>query len=403
MRYSPPAINVFSTPEREFLRIAATASPDWDRLRELGAQVKDWHFVWTAPPGQLDGVMCWRLLDPRMDGIVPEETREECRGHLAWLTSCQAVWQADVEAVLKLLNEAQVRYYCWGFPTGYASCGIDPEQWPRDGRQLSVTIASEDYQGAFAMLEEAGRRGWRRETLGQWLGERFWWVHAPGGTVIKWECCPPDHPHTWHGVRNWLPELADPLIFDSLVTREVYGVPMPVPPPEILVCLRALSGFTPLRFESPFTLFACAEIASHARAITDRGLLERYLRRLSDHVQKMPAHMEVGAQEYDRRGLPGTALLRRMKQAPERCGALPAVGWVNRLCSAVYPEAAEALKPLGAQHLLPLLWRHPGLDVTLDEPYECRDDFTRVEEFIFGPPTMEARMALGLIGKSEGS
>jgi len=134
MRYGLPAASIFSTPEREFLRVAAIANPDWNLLRELGARVKDWREVWSD--GQLHGVMCWRILDPQMDGIVPEEVREECRGHLEWLEESNRVYHEDCEVFLGRLDSLNIPYVIMGGPPQYAYLGLNT--WPRQWDDLDI-------------------------------------------------------------------------------------------------------------------------------------------------------------------------------------------------------------------------------------------------------------------------
>ncbi len=129
----------FSTPEREFLRLAAMAQPDWQAMRQIAITALDYGVLRrTALLHQLDGVVAWRLIDERLEGVVPELVRQRSQSYLDWLHAAQySVWNRFDQCCLKL-KEVGIRFAVTSGPIQYAMINIP--YCPREWRNIHIEL-----------------------------------------------------------------------------------------------------------------------------------------------------------------------------------------------------------------------------------------------------------------------
>lgn len=145
----------FSTNEREFLRIAALPSPDWAELGRLGKEAMHWGGLRTlALQHQLDGVVEWRCVDERLDGIVPEIVRQSCAQRIAELDAWNQPWLNMTQDFIAFVESMDIRYLVTGGPAIGALYGTG---WTRPLDHLDVLIHPDDVKAATDAMEE---RGW---------------------------------------------------------------------------------------------------------------------------------------------------------------------------------------------------------------------------------------------------
>jgi hypothetical protein len=131
----------FATNEREFLRIAAMAKPDWGELARLCRTAMDYGLLRrTALLHQLDGVVAWRLLDARLDGIVPNIVRDDCQQYLDWCNGWGSRYWDAISPIIEQLDDADITYVFHGGPAIYAVLGIP--NWPRCWLDIDLCIRS---------------------------------------------------------------------------------------------------------------------------------------------------------------------------------------------------------------------------------------------------------------------
>jgi hypothetical protein len=125
----------------------------------------------------LDGVLAWRLLDPHLDGIVPEDVRQECRGHLEWLKEVgKPYWRESCEFAA-LLDHLGIQYVAIGGPGQYAPLGIDC--WPRKWDDCDFDVHVESTADLERIAKASGATTVLRHSPG-------WWELAlTGGTRIS--------------------------------------------------------------------------------------------------------------------------------------------------------------------------------------------------------------------------
>ncbi|HUW09642.1 MAG TPA: hypothetical protein VM537_07910, partial [Anaerolineae bacterium] len=130
---------IFSTNEREFLRLAGLADPDWPELRRMGIEAMDWGLLRRMASGhQLGGVVAWRCADDRLDGICPEIVRENCRGYLSWLDFKGRTYAEQAKAAVAPLVTTGIPYIDVGSAPCYALLGMD--HWPRTWTDMDAYI-----------------------------------------------------------------------------------------------------------------------------------------------------------------------------------------------------------------------------------------------------------------------
>jgi len=143
---------IFSTNEREFLRLAGLADPDWPELRRMGIEAMDWGYMRRMASGhQLGGVVAWRCVDERLDGICPEIVRENCRGYLSWLDFKGRQYVEQAKAAVAPLVTAGIPYIDVGSAPCYALLGMD--HWPRTWQDMDAYIPTSRWYEAQAALK----------------------------------------------------------------------------------------------------------------------------------------------------------------------------------------------------------------------------------------------------------
>lgn len=200
----------FATPEREFLRLAALANPDWTALRHIARTALDYGALRDlALLHQLDGVIAWRLKSPELDGTVPNIVRDDCAGYLAWLHQANQPYCAAVVEVLTRLTEAGVEFAVLGGPWQYAPLGITDE-WCREWQDIDIHVHADD-PTVFAQARAAVSAHWRQ----QW---EYWWAcdyapgvriemgeHDPTSTTALLDICADTEPRVFAGVAAPVP------------------------------------------------------------------------------------------------------------------------------------------------------------------------------------------------------
>ena len=142
---------IFSTNEREFLRLATMSNPDWGELRRLGVESMSWgRLRHMAMLHQLDGLIAWRCIDPEVDGIVPEIFRQDCMKYLTYLEETNSVWVQSTRLFIDLLTKMDIRYMVTGAPAIYPSYGTTC--WPRVFNHLDVLIHPDDVKKATELM-----------------------------------------------------------------------------------------------------------------------------------------------------------------------------------------------------------------------------------------------------------
>ena len=186
---------IFSTPEREFLRLSAMAEPDWPAMTRIARTALHYgELRRLALLHQLDGVVAWRLLDERMDGIAPNIVRDDCQRYMDWVDGYNQSYWSAVSSVLTNLDKLGIRYAIQGGPAQYLPLGIT--HWPRtwDGLQLDLDI-TENHIAAVVQDLNA--------TVKQW-GPRHWELLLPNELHCDVTAYPTDDDPYYEGA-TWTP------------------------------------------------------------------------------------------------------------------------------------------------------------------------------------------------------
>jgi len=161
VRATLPEGSVFSTPEREWLRLAAMLNPPWPAMVQIARTALDYGALRRlAPLHQLDGVVAWRLCDERMDGVAPNIVREDCQRYLDHLDGANASWWVQVGQFCDALENRRIEYVVHGGPVQYAPLSIEhfPRSW--DAIDIEVRVDSEDEIDAIAEATGSRRHRW---------------------------------------------------------------------------------------------------------------------------------------------------------------------------------------------------------------------------------------------------
>ena len=215
---------VFSTPEREFLRLCAMAKPDWPAMIAIARTALSYgELRGLAGLHQLDGVVAWRLLDERMDGVAPNIVRQDCQRYLDHLDG-QAGKLTALGALSERLTEQGVRYAIMGGPMQYAPLGI--EHWPRTWHHFHIyadadsELALEEIAaGIDAHAVRVDADWWRCATAGI---EIELWAVLPGELSMPWLDGDFETVATENVLGINLPRLSATRLFLHLA-RETYG------------------------------------------------------------------------------------------------------------------------------------------------------------------------------------
>jgi len=214
---------IFSTPEREFLRLCAMVKPDWAAMAQIARTALDYGLLRRLSLlHQLDGVVAWRLLDDKLDGIVPEIVREDCRRYLDYLDGVNAPWWGEVTDFCATLERLGYRFIVNGGPSQYSPLGI--KHFPRQWDDLDIVVdAWSEHEVEMIFAEAKG--------IAEPVETNFWSIHLPGGAMISLVTCLPNVPHP-DGI-NWT-------VWDRPIKRiSVLGIELPMPDPTLYIAERA--------------------------------------------------------------------------------------------------------------------------------------------------------------------
>jgi hypothetical protein len=152
-----PRQSVFARPEQEFLRVAAIL-PDWETLRALGRAGLDWNSLGRLSfSHQVEGVVAWRMLDPRLSDDVPEVTREAAQSHLNGpLLANRDLWLRSVAPAFAALNASGLPWITASGPVQYAPLALPDEVWPRVFDHLILHVPEEQHLEACRVISSAG-------------------------------------------------------------------------------------------------------------------------------------------------------------------------------------------------------------------------------------------------------
>jgi len=122
----------FSDPQLEFIRVAATTNPDWDYLSTLLSSMPTTpveNLLGIAGRQQLDVVVAWRLLDPRLPTSLRTKTLAEA--YLQNKATLGTHYIDDCNRFLTALAATDIPWVVPGGPMQYAPLGIDtfPREW----------------------------------------------------------------------------------------------------------------------------------------------------------------------------------------------------------------------------------------------------------------------------------
>ena len=291
---------IFSTNEREALRLMARADPNWPELRRMGIEAMDWGLLRRlAGEHGLSGLVAWRCVDARLDGICPELVRDDCRKELAWLELQRKVWLEAAGEVLTDVGKAGLPYVFMGSPLSYSRFG--EEFFPREVTKLDIYYPDSAREQAVSLRAEQARAS--RPT--RYIDARAEAEQAPGGASwsVRWGSIPDE---TFRALRR--------------VEASVYGVSAFVPSPSALLCLWTAKAHVAVAAEDPATLESIARIADAYRGADIDATLE--------HLASY-----AGCFSWYRYPVPKGTLADRWPQGI----AGPVARWGWRVAEALYP------------------------------------------------------------------
>ena len=173
---------IFSTPEREFLRLSAMSSPDWPAMITIARTALHYgELRRLALLHQLDGVVAWRLLDDRMDGVAPNIVRDDCQRQLDNLAWANGKWWAEAVDFCERLDAAGISYTMRGGPAQYACLGIPA--WPRSWSDIDLFVPITSEAAVQKIAADMGG------TYTRWFAA-WWSVSLPSELRFDCEVCP---------------------------------------------------------------------------------------------------------------------------------------------------------------------------------------------------------------------
>jgi len=332
------AARVFQRDEQEFLRICAMAAPDWAALRGMATGQFNWDYLrTTALAHQLGGVVPWRLLDERMDGVAPNIVRDDCQQYLDYLDGAGAIWRAKAQVALAPLVAAGIPYVDVGSRPCYALLGMD--HWPREWDDIDVYIPSARWYDAQAALGPA--------TPG--VGSYFIFEREnPDDLKMEILSRPPEFDRFPEGLSGWH------RLFENARTYTLCGGASPVPEPELWLWVLARRTYDSIScMGAPLPLWALARLANvtalpgfswekllahmqdwHTRHIALRKVLEAMAKdEIPYHCQgdlfeaSAPARMPLTVLAWTEEAYPGTVPESFFEQARAEFGSEWASIW----------------------------------------------------------------------------
>ena len=264
----------FSTPEREALRLCAMVEPDWSALTQIARTALDYgRLRRLALLHQLDGVVAWRLLDDKLDGVVPNIVREDCQRYLDHLNGYGVAWRADWELLRSALEAAGIEYVQWGGIIPYAEYPLP--SWPRMISDIDLAAPGDKLA---AVREVFGSFGLEKRVA--YDGDTDAEVILPGGTPANCRCAPNNS--EW-ACRNaaW--------VFDGAQDLVYLGAQIRTPSAAALLLQQALDTWSSVHNDAgPLPLHALAYIANLAARLTttDMALIERAAKAEGERISK---------------------------------------------------------------------------------------------------------------------
>jgi hypothetical protein len=256
---------VFNVPEREFLRLALAARPDFSAMTRLARTALHYGKLrQLAGLHQADGLVAWRLLDERMDGVAPNIVRDSCQRHLDYLNGAgfRERWADSARRIGDALKERSIPHYYSGSPSYYGAWGMDPSCWPRAATGGCFTALSSDASALADILAPLGTT----EVL-SWCvtavrpdGQRLWINLAP---VSPTDCGDVTVSASW---------------FEHVRLREVCGVELPLLPEEAALILRGSDVTYDVANLCPLSLGSLAHIACLCYQVETWALVDMLLR-----------------------------------------------------------------------------------------------------------------------------
>jgi hypothetical protein len=263
---------MFSTNEREFLRLAALSDPDWMELRRLSLEAMNWGLLQQiAFQHQLGGIVAWRCIDDRLDGICPELVRQASRDHLAYLATRMEPQRDEWQTFLEMLNKLGIPYFLPGGPFQYAPLRLPKGVWPRAWEHLNVGIPFAHGGRTQEISKATGAEDvWPRPSEILWRGQVegtdvLTILRLPGGAEIEvFNTLPVDHYP--HGEATWD-------MFSRRVEMTACGLRGWMAPAEVLLADYAKGTWASVFYSStPLPLWGLARLANWSREADVRAL-----------------------------------------------------------------------------------------------------------------------------------
>jgi len=219
-----PSQSIFPNPAHEFLRLAATSSPDRETLCALGRAGLDWMYLWQLGfSHQLSGVVSWRMLDPRLSDDVPEVMKDAAQLHLNVLLANRDLWLKSMAPVFAALNASGLSWITASGPVQYAPLGMPDDVWPRAFDHAHLHVPEEQHLEACRVISSAGAV--EREHI---LGHPFTLFDIEGFILgLGRHLDPQPASEIWE---------RSPQLFTDRYQVVVQGTEMWTPSPEWMVC-----------------------------------------------------------------------------------------------------------------------------------------------------------------------
>ena len=236
---------MFTLPEREFLRLALSATPDFSAMTQIARTALSYgELRQLAGLHQLDGVVAWRLLDERMDGVAPNIVREDCQRYLDHLDGANADYWQQVGYVCNQLREADLRFVVVSGPVQYLPLGMP--HFPRRWNDIDICLEArpEDFSRVAKLLGDAAAT--QVEPL-------YWAMTLQSGLNVEITAGHADESDQ----RGFYPLLKAPQ------EVEWQGLTMPIPDGASWVaCLACRSWLSVAQLCAPLPLWALARLAA---------------------------------------------------------------------------------------------------------------------------------------------
>jgi hypothetical protein len=272
----------------------------------------------------LDGVLAWRLLDPQMDGIVPDDVRQKCRGDLEWLNANgRDPWLRNAAVIVEKMNALGVPWAMIGGPGQYAPLNMPADCWPRTWDDFDIHVDVSEAASISAVVAALGEEALPLDPTGPDAVPSRWVVKMPPGMevdlftkLVYWDG--DDDP--------WLP-------WKNAVTQTIHGLTFPMQEP-----LQYAMGLARNTWSSAWSQSARLPLWGLARLAAWTGQAgwswERLLSFLAADVQRWRADLAANAPK------PGTEAVSEWQ-----CCAY-CIAWVLDAADRVYriypPEIREA-------------------------------------------------------------